>query len=227
MTLLEFIVWKYNGTSEENIKNITKSDSNFAPNFVNHDLLPGMNFNWHCLINNNITKHSNCSTGFDSHSEFSFIYGPREKMSLFLELIWAHLCILIKNKDFLILGERPTQKLRDTILTAEAKYPINLAQLGKRFVLHYNGVHYNGSNSLLFVNATKIYQFKANDSELKDYALCLGNISKDFTVNNTKKSGFKGTVKVFLFIIMLLILKSFWIYIDIWLKKRHIKQCLG
>ena len=91
---------------------------------------------------------------------------------------------MIKNKDFLILGERPTQKLLDTILTAEAKYPINLAQLGKRFVLHYNGVHYNGSNSLLFVNATKIYQFKAKDPEKKDYTLCFG--SNNFTINNSK-----------------------------------------
>ena len=48
-------------------------------------------------------------------------------------------------------------------------------------------MHYNGSNNLLFVNATKIYQFKANDSEIKKYLLCLGNISKDFTANNMKK----------------------------------------
>ena len=39
-------------------------------------------------------------------------------------------------------------------------------------------MHYNESNSLLFVNATKIY---ANNSEVKRYSLCLGNISKDFT----------------------------------------------
>ena len=39
-----------------------------------------------------------------------------------------------KNKDFLILGERPTQGLDDTTLTAEARYPINFAQSEKRFV---------------------------------------------------------------------------------------------
>ena len=33
--------------------------------------------------------------------------------------------------------------------------------------------------SFLFVNAKKIYQFKGKNSEIKDYALCLGNISKD------------------------------------------------
>ena len=58
-------------------------------------------------------------------------------------------------------------------------------------------LHYNGINSFLFVNATKIYQFKAKVFEVKDYTLCLGNISKDFTINNMKKTGLKGTVNVF------------------------------
>ena len=44
--------WKSNGMSEESIENITKSDSNFAPTFVDHHLLPDMNFNEHCLIKN-------------------------------------------------------------------------------------------------------------------------------------------------------------------------------
>ena len=41
--------WKSNGMSKENIENITISDSNFAPTFVDHHLLPDMNFNGHCL----------------------------------------------------------------------------------------------------------------------------------------------------------------------------------
>ena len=47
--------WKSNGMSEEIIENITKSDSNFAPNFVDHHLLPDMNFSGHCLIKNKIS----------------------------------------------------------------------------------------------------------------------------------------------------------------------------
>ena len=47
--------WKFNGISEESIENITKSGSNFAPTFVDHHLLPNMNFNGHCLIKNNIS----------------------------------------------------------------------------------------------------------------------------------------------------------------------------
>ena len=37
---------------KKNIENITKSDSNFAPTFVNDHVLPVINFNGHCLINN-------------------------------------------------------------------------------------------------------------------------------------------------------------------------------
>ena len=33
----------------------------------------------------------------------------------------------------------------------------------------------------------KTYQSKAKDSEEKNYALCLGYISKNFTINNMKK----------------------------------------
>ena len=57
-----------------------------------------------------------------------------------------------KGKVILIFGEGPTQGLDDTTLTAEAKYPINFVQPIKRFV---SSLHCNGSNSFLFVNATK------------------------------------------------------------------------
>ena len=49
--------WKSNEISEENIKDITKSDSNFAPTFVDHHLLPDINLHGHCLINNNFSIH--------------------------------------------------------------------------------------------------------------------------------------------------------------------------
>ena len=97
-----------------------------------------------------------------------------------------------KNQDILILGEGPTQVLDDTTLTAEGNYPISFTQPRKRFVL---SLHYNRSNSFLFVNATKIYQFKTKDSEIKYYTLCLSNSSKNFTINNMKKT--KRNCKIF------------------------------
>ena len=99
-----------------------------------------------------------------------------------------------KGKDILILGKESAQGLDDSTLKTEAKYPINFKQSGKRFVL---SLHDNGSNSFLFVNATKVYQFKAKNSEIKDYVLCLGNVSKDFTINNMRKNRIKSSCKTF------------------------------
>ena len=94
-----------------------------------------------------------------------------------------------KKKDTLILGKGPTQGLDDTTLTAEAQYSSNFSRPNRTFCL---SVHYDGSNNFLFVNATKIYQFKAKDSEIKKYPLCLGNISGDFLANNMIKIGLNG-----------------------------------
>ena len=61
----------------------------------------------------------------------------------------------------------------------------------KKFCL---GWHYNGANSYLFVNGTEIHKFKAKVSEIVASPLCLGNISKDFSVDNMKKIGLNGYV---------------------------------
>ena len=55
-------------------------------------------------------------------------------------------------------------------------------------------MHYNGANSYLFVNGTEIYKFKAKDSEIIASPLCLGNISKDWLVDNMKRTGLNGYV---------------------------------
>ena len=39
-------------------------------------------------------------------------------------------------------------------------------------------MHYNGSNSFLHVNGVKIDQFKATNSEMKSYSLCLVTFQK-------------------------------------------------
>ena len=38
--------------TDENLKNITNSDSNFAPTFINHHVSPDVNFNGYCLMHN-------------------------------------------------------------------------------------------------------------------------------------------------------------------------------
>ena len=42
------------------------------------------------------------------------------------------------------------------------------------------------------MNGTEIYKFKAKDSEIVATPLSLGNISKDWAVDNMKKTGFNG-----------------------------------
>ena len=49
-------------------------------------------------------------------------------------------------------------------------------------------------NSFTFTNGVKIYKFQAKDSEINAAPLCLCNVSKDFPVNNMKKTGLHGDV---------------------------------
>ena len=53
-------------------------------------------------------------------------------------------------------------------------------------------LHYNEENSCLFVNGREIYKFKAKNSEIVASPLCLGNISKDWSIDNKKKTGLNG-----------------------------------
>ena len=55
-------------------------------------------------------------------------------------------------------------------------------------------MHYNETNSYLFVNGTEIIKLKAKDSEIVANPLYLGNISEDFSENNMKKIGLYGYV---------------------------------
>ena len=55
-------------------------------------------------------------------------------------------------------------------------------------------MHYSGANSYLFVNGTGIYKFKVKDYEIVASPLCLGNISKDWLVDNMKRTGLNGYV---------------------------------
>ena len=52
----------------------------------------------------------------------------------------------------------------------------------------------NGANSYLIVNDKEIRKFTAKDSEINPYELCLGNISKNWWVDNIKRTGLKGYV---------------------------------
>ena len=95
-----------------------------------------------------------------------------------------------QKKDISILGKDPTQGLEHT-LTAEILYSINFTKSNTKFWL---SLHYNGANSYLFVNGNEIHKFTAKDSKTNPYELCLGNISKDWSIDNMTKTSLKGYV---------------------------------
>ena len=121
-------------------------------------------------------KYSGRGIRFDSRSKVSLPDGSMGKNVIIFEVdMSSSVHIDNKKKDILILGIGPTQGLDDTTLTAEAQYSINFSKSNRKLCL---SLHYNESNYFLFVNAIKIYQFKANDSEIKKPSMCLGNNSK-------------------------------------------------
>ena len=73
-------------------------------------------------------------------------------------------------------------------------YSINFTEKDKTFCL---SLHYNRATSYLFVNGTEIQKFKAKDSGNVATPLCLGNVSKDWSVNNMKKTGLNKYVNDF------------------------------
>ena len=118
------------------------------------------------LTKNNADPDSGYGIGFDLRSEFSLPDSSMGKNVIIFGVdMSSSMHIDNKKIDISILGKGPTQGLDDTTLTAEAQYSINFSRLNRKFCL---SLHSNGSSSLLFVNATKICQFKANDSEVKN-----------------------------------------------------------
>ena len=69
----------------------------------------------------------------------------------------SSLHVIIRTKDTLLPGEDPTDELDDATITAEIKYSINITKSRKKSCL---SLHYKASNSFLYANGVKIYQFK-------------------------------------------------------------------
>ena len=77
---------------------------------------------------------------------------------------------------------------KDYILTAERMGSINFTENDRKFCLSF---YCNGANSYLFANGTEIIKFKVKDSEIVATSLSLVNTSKNFSIDNLKKSRIK------------------------------------
>ena len=141
-------------------------------------------------------KYSGYGIGFDRKGSFSFPGGEfGQNVVIFGADMSSSPHIDNKGKDILILGLGPTQGLGENSLTAEKMYSINFTVPQKKFWL---SLHYNGSNSYLFVNVKEIINFKTKDSIVAG-SLCFGNISKGWSSSNMKKTGLNRYVYEFSF----------------------------
>ena len=123
-------------------------------------------------------KYSRYRIGFDRHGFFSHPSGGTGRNVIIFGVdMSSSTKIDNKKKDILILDKGPTQGLEHT-LSAEKMYSINFTENNKTFCL---SLHYSGANIYLLM--------VAKDSEIVASLLCLGNNSKDLTVDNIKKTG--------------------------------------
>ena len=83
-------------------------------------------------------------------------------------------------------------------------YSIDFTVTRKKFSL---SLHYSRAYSYLFLNGTEIYKFKAKDSEIVATPLCIGSISKDWSVGSMKKTGFNGYVMFMILVSIMMLLQ--------------------
>ena len=161
----------------------------FSDSFNNYPTLENLQFGAVKLTKNadiDNNRYSGYGTGFDRRGPFSFPTGV-SGCNVIIFGVYLSSAVQVDNKAkyILILGEDPTQGFDDTTLTAENKYWIDFSVTRKKFCL---SLHYDGANRYLFVNDTEVT--KAKDSKNVATPLCLGNISKDFSVSNMKNNRF-------------------------------------
>ena len=139
-------------------------------------------------------KYSGYGLGFDSKGVFTHPTCSFDNNAVIFG-VYASGSIHASNQanNILVLGKSLTQ-IKNATIYAEKMYSINFSTIKKRFSL---SLHYNGDNSYLFVNGKEIIKFKAKDSEIVEDPICLGNISKDFSESNMKKTGLYGSVYYF------------------------------
>ena len=136
-------------------------------------------------------KCSGYGVGFDRRGEFSFGNGYGRNVIIFGADMSSSIHATNKTQNILFLGRAFAQGLANTTIYAEKLYSVNFTKTNTKFCL---SLRYNGANSYLFVNSTEIHKFKAKDPEIVATQLCLGNISKDFSVDNKNKTGLNGYV---------------------------------
>ena len=96
-----------------------------------------------------------------------------------------------RANNIYLVGTGLTQGSNDTTIYAEKNFYKNFTDFDKKFVLI---LHYNGDNSDLFVNGRQELKFKAKTDQLVKKALCIGNLSDQWTTSESEKTGVYGKI---------------------------------
>ena len=91
-----------------------------------------------------------------------------------------------KLNNIYVLGRDIVQRINGTTLNTEKIYQQDFTAPDKKFVLI---LHYNDDNSYLFVNGAQELKFKSAISYKDRNLLCLGNISSDWSLTNSTRTG--------------------------------------
>ena len=137
-------------------------------------------------------KHSGYGIGFDSSGSFTHPSGGcGRNVIIFGADLSSSKHSNNKTRRILVIGRDFIQGITGTTIYAEKIYSTNFIVDIKKICLSLN---YNGDNSYLFVNEKEIIKFKAKDSEIVPYLLCLGNISTDFDTGHMLNTGLAGYI---------------------------------
>ena len=113
-------------------------------------LFGAVNLTAHVVVD--LYKYSGYGIGFNRKGFYSIVDEIGRNVIVFGVDMSSSPHIDNKKKDILIHGKDPTKGLEHK-LTVEKLYSINFTENNKKFCL---SLHYNGTNSYLFVNGTEI-----------------------------------------------------------------------
>ena len=98
-----------------------------------------------------------------------------------------------QKQSILVLGYGSITRINDTEIYAEKSYTPDFTSDNKVTCL---SLHYNSSNSFLYVNGKQVTQFKAKNTEINKEPIAIGNISnKDYLSDaDIESSKFHGNI---------------------------------
>ena len=140
-------------------------------------------------------KYEGYGICFDGESSFSFDNRIDAKNVIIFDVNTSNISHSTnKTQNIYVLGKDFVQGINNTTIYAEKVYTTNFAEQSKTFAL---SSHYDGDNSYLFVNGSQELKFKSSVNYLDRNLLCVGNISSDWSLTNSKKTGLCGNVYEF------------------------------